>query len=450
MQNNSIAIVGCGIAGISASIELIKRNIPHTIFESRNIVGGRFYSFYDRHFEREIDNGQHLIFSENKNFLDLISFLTEKSRLKFNKVLKKFERKTILFFENGKIEKFILFSPFSLLSFRSLFFNLKQLARLVSFFKNFVFKNSELIPKNISTYDFLMQKRLGKKIISRFWEPFCVSIFNNSLEQIPAYLTIQVMKSLFYSANENDNRNFLYLKIPQSQLLAKFSDILTSNGSEIYFSKSIIKLSQEGNKFALYTQNDERFLFDKVILCVQPNVIKKILPEEWTDYYHYFKFLKHINFNPILSINILTKYKLTDEYWGYFLFSPIHWIFNKSNMYNIEGPPYFYSFTTSYAVDLVNLSTSDILDLLGEVVQSNFFIEKSQFLKNYLLKYKIIKEKFATIDLNLQFDKYRPEQKTPIEGLYIAGDWTQTNLPATLESAALSGKLAVEKLLERL
>lgn len=119
-------------------------------------------------------------------------------------------------------------------------------------------------------------------------------------------------------------------------------------------------------------------------------------------------------------------------------------------MYNISGPPYFYSFTTSNAKTLINFSTSEILDILGETVERNFSISRNTFNKEIILRYKVIKEKFATIDLDLKFDKYRPEQETPIDGLYIAGDWTQTNLPATLESAALSGKIAVERMLNKI
>ncbi|MFN3781015.1 MAG: FAD-dependent oxidoreductase, partial [Candidatus Kapaibacteriota bacterium] len=70
--------------------------------------------------------------------------------------------------------------------------------------------------------------------------------------------------------------------------------------------------------------------------------------------------------------------------------------------------------------------------------------------KPEILCWKPIKEKFATVSIDLEFHKLRPKQETSIPGLFLAGDWTNTKLPATLESAALSGKLAVEKFLNNM
>jgi uncharacterized protein with NAD-binding domain and iron-sulfur cluster len=68
---------------------------------------------------------------------------------------------------------------------------------------------------------------------------------------------------------------------------------------------------------------------------------------------------------------------------------------------------------------------------------------------NKILGWKIIKDKYATINLDLEFIRNRPKQVSPIDGLYFGGDWTDTNLPATLESSALSGKLAVKAMLNK-
>lgn len=449
MQNNSIAIVGCGLAGISASIELTKRNIQHTIFEARNIIGGRFYSFYDNHLELEIDNGQHLVFSKNKTLLNLIQFLTKNKKDELKNYFSKIKINSIPFYENGAFNNVNISPTVALKTIHSFFksFNTDQPYPLKNLIKFLIFKNKFTIPKTISTLDFLIKARLDKQSITRFWEPFCVSVFNNSLDKIPAYLTIKILRLMFSFGKKP---SFLYPSLPQSHLLDGFTDLVRSNGTEIFLSKAISSIYKEGNKFVLNTAGGEKYFFDKVILCVQPNVLKKILPEEWANHYQFFNFLYYINFNPIVSINILTSINLTSDYFGYFYNSPIHWFFNKTKMYNISGPPYFYSFTTSNAKTLINLSTSEILDILGETVERNFSISRITFNKEIILRYKVIKEKFATIDLDLKFDKYRPEQETPIDGLYIAGDWTQTNLPATLESAALSGKIAVERMLNKI
>lgn len=67
---NKIHIIGAGLAGLSAAVNAIKKNIHCEIYESSNIAGGRCRSFFDNQIKLDIDNGNHLVFSANKNFLD--------------------------------------------------------------------------------------------------------------------------------------------------------------------------------------------------------------------------------------------------------------------------------------------------------------------------------------------------------------------------------------------
>jgi zeta-carotene desaturase len=59
-----------------------------------------------------------------------------------------------------------------------------------------------------------------------------------------------------------------------------------------------------------------------------------------------------------------------------------------------------------------------------------------------VIHWKVIKEKSATVLIDPETEERRLNQKSPVDGLIIAGDWTNTGLPATLEGAALSGKIA--------
>ena len=68
---NNIYIIGAGLAGLSASVHAVKRNYKVNVFESSNLIGGRCRSFFDKKIGHEIDNGNHLVFSANKNFYEL-------------------------------------------------------------------------------------------------------------------------------------------------------------------------------------------------------------------------------------------------------------------------------------------------------------------------------------------------------------------------------------------
>lgn len=437
-MQNSIAIVGCGISGISASIELIKRKINHTIFEARNTIGGRFYSFYDPEFDIELDNGQHLFSSVYTNFFSILDFLDSKKHLSNSNSLE-------IYFYAEKNQKFCLKkSIFSgktgiingILNLKSLAFSSRiNLLRLLF---DFLFNTNKLTSKKICAYDLLMMKNQNEELIIKFWEPVCVSIFNNHLHKIPADLFVRTIKLAFLS--DENPVGFFYSKVPQSQLLSKYLEIANGNNVELYLSTPIRYLQATNDGFILTAKNGKEFKFRYVILCVQPNILKKLLPTTFSQLPE-FQFLQNVCFNPILSIYFTTEDPIISEPYGFLLKSPIHWIFNKNVMLNVFKPINFYSITISNSKDLINKSNEEIIKVVNTEIQKYFHNIPE------ILFWKVIKDKFATVDINLDFNELRPNQETSIPGLYLAGDWTDTKLPATLESAALSGKLAVEKLL---
>ena len=87
-MRNKVIIVGGGVAGISAAVELAKSNIPVQLIEAKNYIGGRCFSFVDRFTGDEIDNGQHIFIGAYHNFLncwiilELVSLLFHKKNLR--------------------------------------------------------------------------------------------------------------------------------------------------------------------------------------------------------------------------------------------------------------------------------------------------------------------------------------------------------------------------------
>jgi len=116
--------------------------------------------------------------------------------------------------------------------------------------------------------------------------------------------------------------------------------------------------------------------------------------------------------------------------------SPLHWIFAKENHINI---------VISDANYLVDKTKVEILNfVIEELVQyTNIKDEDIQ-------QYKIIKEKRATFVPNVSTLEKRPNSKTPVKNLFLAGDWTNTGLPSTIESAVKSGRIAAELVLNEI
>ena len=133
-------------------------------------------------------------------------------------------------------------------------------------------------------------------------------------------------------------------------------------------------------------------------------------------------------YSSILNIHIWLKENNFPAGFFGLINSPLHWVFNKGTHLNI---------VISDADELVNKSDEELIEMLKTELHK-FFLLDSVLISNY----QIIKEKRATfIPSNDIIDK-RPSQKTHINNLILAGDWVDTGLPSTIESAVKSGRNA--------
>ncbi len=435
MLNKKIAIVGCGVAGISASYELNKLKIPHTIFEARNFIGGRIYSFQDSTTQMEIDNGQHILSGAYTTFLEILRWLGTYKHLLFQKSLKVnfIDKNSKTYALNTGFLPFPFGTAFGILNFKIL--PLKSRLSVLNFFKKLKNGNIQTTSKQ-NLFECLIQNGQDTKAISIFWEPLALAVMNNSTHNAPATLFVNTLNNAFFS--EPKNSRLVFPKVGLSTLLEPFK--YKNSYGEIICNSYLERIEQNNDKFILYFKGKEKSLFDVVFLCLPPNILAKILPEEWKAK-DYFAFLPKTSFNSILSAYLWFDYPFFDEIFATFANSQIHWIFNKSKITEQQSSNhYLYALTTSFANGLMSLSENELLKSTMEIL--GCYLPKSNSAK--LLHYRIFRDKHATLNIDTDFEKIRPIQVTPIENLYLAGDWTNTKLPATIESASISSKFAVQ------
>lgn len=440
MLNKRVAIIGCGVAGISVAYELNKLNIPHTIFEARNNIGGRIYSFEDPTTQMGIDNGQHLLSGAYTSFLEILRWLGTQQYLFFQKSLK-----VNFIAQNGKIYCLNFGSlpyPFGtmlgILNFKIL--PLKSRLSLLNLFKKLKSENIQINPKQ-NLFEFLVENNQDTTTISTFWEPLALAVMNNSLYNASATLFINTLKNAFFFKSENSR--LIFPKVGLSQLLAPFEH--RNSFGKIYYNSRLEKIEKNRNEFILHIKSKGEFAFDVVFLCLPPNILSKVIPDDWKGN-PFFAFLPKVSFNSILSIYLWFDKPFFDEYFAAFSNSQIHWIFNKNKITKqLDSKYYLYAFTISYANQFTFINDNELLKQTLDVLE--LYLPESKSAK--LLHYRIFKDKHATTNINTEFEGLRPIQKTPIANLYLAGDWTNTALPATIESAAISGKFAVQYFAKR-
>jgi zeta-carotene desaturase len=139
--------------------------------------------------------------------------------------------------------------------------------------------------------------------------------------------------------------------------------------------------------------------------------------------------------------------EVTDSAFVGFIGTQTQWMFNKRRIFEQHGErhPGYLSFVISGARKLVDGSNSELLDLV--INDLHTMIPAARNAK--LVKALVLKEKHATMAPDPLSDLSRPETVTPIPNLFLAGDWIQTGLPATIESAVVSGRAAATAIAAR-
>jgi zeta-carotene desaturase len=190
--------------------------------------------------------------------------------------------------------------------------------------------------------------------------------------------------------------------------------------------------------------NDEPF--DYLILALPFNTLANVLPETLEAALLRDQ-LSHFESCPITGIHLWFDRQITDLDHAVLLDRTIQWMFNKTRLLTARGAATdsagsYIELVVSASKGLIDKSRTEIVDLaLNEVRE--FFPEARDA---NLLKSTVIKEVHATYSPRPGIDAYRPEQATVWPRVFLAGDWTATGWPATMEGAVRSGYLAAEAL----
>ena len=189
--------------------------------------------------------------------------------------------------------------------------------------------------------------------------------------------------------------------------------------------EQVNKFVEENNRMkAIITNRRTIKDFKSVISAIPYYSLKRLLPADK------LPADPRLKYSSILTVHIwLKKNKLENSFYG-LIDSEIHWIFNHGTHLTL---------VRSDADELMDKSKEEVFELVKKELYKFCFIEKED-----IVDYRIFKEKRATFIPSNEILFNRPGPFTPVNGLMIAGDWTNTGLPSTIESAVKSGRIAAE------
>lgn len=421
-----VLIIGGGLAGLTAASILSAKKYSVTLLESSPKLGGRTYSFKDDESHSSIDNGQHILMGCYQETLKLIKLINAASNFYYQKNLELnfLSKERILY--ALKADK--LFYPFNLL-YAILNYDVLTLNDKISFI-SFVIKLPLLSRKsllNLSVMDWLKNNNQSGNAIKMFWEILCVGAMNTNLSKASAEIFHNILIQIFFKGNFSSTIILPKFGLSESIIKPAKDFILKQNGN-VLNSETVKEILVENNVVKKVSTSENVYdNFDYVISAVPLFALEKIIDV------NQLRLNAKLNYSSILNIHLWIDVLQLDEKFYGFLSSPLHWIFKKDNHFNI---------VISDGDYLIEKTKDEILDFLIDELSEFINIKKESIINS-----KILKEKRATFIPEKNVNQNRPHSNTKIKNLFLAGDWINTGLPSTIESAVKSGRLAAEEII---
>jgi uncharacterized protein with NAD-binding domain and iron-sulfur cluster len=173
---------------------------------------------------------------------------------------------------------------------------------------------------------------------------------------------------------------------------------------------------------------------DAVVAAVPWHVLPALLPESWRAQPP-FAGLPRLGVSPIVSIELFLDRVVVDKSMVGLRDSEVEWVFDKGRLFGRTGAPQHLAFITSAAVRTAPRPNPELVALAEAALRRYFPAMKDAVVTRSL----VMREAEATFSCRPEAEALRFGPRTPVPGLYVAGDWTPTGLPATIEGAVRSG-----------
>lgn len=412
-----VLIAGGGLAGLSAAAALGGAGFEVDVFEARPFLGGRATSYSipagDGADGEVIDNCQHVLLRCCVNLLDFYQRLGVRERIKFYReyyFLEPGGRLSVL--RRGRLPAPLHFAG-SFLRMRCLSRADKiGIARALLALRRERLRRKDL--DRISMLDWLLQKRQTPHAIDRFWRQVLVSAVNEDLERMAAVHGFQVFWKGFLSradAYEMGVPNVPLARLYESEAWSRIGNV------RIHLRCAVERIVENG-----FVVGGELRRGDYGICALPFERLAAVGIDP-----------PKLDHSPITGVHLWFDREITTLPHATLLDRTMQWMFNK------DGGRYL-QLVVSASRDLTNLSRSEIIDIAVGDLRLYF----PRVRDANLLKAHVIKEQRATFSAGPETENLRMTAESGLPRVFLAGDWTRTGWPATMEGAVRSGYAAAE------
>lgn len=430
------AIVGGGLAGLAAGCALADAGVEVTLFERRPYLGGRASSYEHPGTGEVVDNCQHLLLGCCTNLIEFYERLGVSGKIRW------FDEMT--FIEPGgrasRVTPSVLPAPLhnapSFLRARYL-----SLRDKLAIGRAFLAMTMRRLPQDSDEnfLHWLQQHHQTEQAIERFWKPILTSALNEDLERMSVPHSIQVFRKSFLKSAAAGRIGLP--SVPLSELYSSAIDYIRARGGQVFLRSAVASICPQPQSVKISGNAGEQE-FDFAVLAAPFQSAASLLPQEPPSAALKAE-LERFESSPITGIHLWFDREVTPLPHAVLLDRTIQWMFQKSKFQDDgyrQGPGSYMELVVSASKTLVQKSREEILDLAQREL-AEFFPAVTEA---KVLKAAVIKEIYATYSILPGLDRYRPQAATAWPRLFLAGDWTATEWPATMEGAVRSGYLAAE------
>jgi len=440
-----VLIIGGGLAGLTAGVALAAAGRRVRLLEQKPYLGGRARSFQDAATGSRVDNGQHLFMGCYHSTLKLFDTIGTAQTVTFEPQLR------VRFLDpDQKMTELrcpALPSPWHLLSgvFLSNSFSFREkidvlrMGRALRAAKGAAEGLST--PDRLTVDEWLSSLGQSESLRHNFWDLFCIAAMNEDPRIASALLFERVLRLALFSSPE-DSR----LGIPRKGLSECYTDAaaeaITERGGSVELRRDVRALLVSAGACRGVKLADGTVIEAQTVLSAVPwHVLPGLLPSDTVHSEPIFSRVLRLRPAPIISLYLWFDRPVTDLEFVGLRGTTIQWLFNKGKILGTDEN--YVSLVLSGAHDHVERSKEDLRDMALQELRRLLPGMRDARLTHSL----VIKERFATFSPCVGVDALRPPAVTPVRGLYLAGDWTATGLPATIEGAVQSGYSAAEAIL---